>query len=97
MAMRDGATLDVDDVFRRAELAEDRKRHGRERLIDLHTFDTARELTVMADSRYCQTAAIGRRDPLLTEPARFTYPIIGTSGRSRVCDGRHAVHRPMTS
>ena len=41
MAVRDGAALDIDDVFGQSELARDHDGDGRERLVDLDALDGA--------------------------------------------------------
>ncbi len=39
MAMGDGSPLDISHVLRQSEFPQDRERHGRECLVDLHPFD----------------------------------------------------------
>ncbi len=41
MTVRDRAALNIDDVLRQAELAQNGERHGRERLVDFHALDVA--------------------------------------------------------
>ena len=55
--MRDRAAIDIGDVLRQAELAQDGERHGRERLVD-STRSTSLKFQ-RARSNACCTAGTG--------------------------------------
>ena len=85
MAVRDGATLDIDDILGQAELLSDGKRDGRERLVDLEALHVAEPPAGARES------LLHRRHRTETEHSRLDG---GDTVRDEL---RHRLNRPGIS